>query len=533
MNLTRTLFVNGIVHTPADPGATALLAEGDTIGWIGHEGAALAHSDGVDRVIDVQGALITPAFVDAHVHITTTGMHLQGLDLSQTRNANDLLDLTANFCRDQPKDQIILGHGWDETGWQDPILPNRLQLDEAAQGAALYLTRVDVHSALANTTMLDLIPDAAQLPGFTPEGLLHSDAHHAARSVVLDRIPMAQRDALVDTALAAWASAGVAAVHEMAGPETSNTTDVAHLMQRANTRPGPQVTTYWGELGGAKTALELGAVGAGGDLFADGSIGSHTANLSYPYQDRPCDSGVPYIVAAEVRDHVLECVSVGIQAGFHAIGDQALVEVVQGFVAATEVVGLDRIRIGRHRIEHVEMPTQQQITQLAAMGITASVQPIFEEMWGGPNSMYRQRLGSERSVAMNPFRAIAAAGVAMAFGSDSPVSPISPWATVRAAIQHRTPGSSLTARAAFSAHTRGGWRAISRDDSGVLHPGAPATLAVWDCEALAVQQPDERVARWSTDPRSGTPVLPVLADDISLPQANLTMSAGQIIYERT
>jgi len=74
--MSRLLFINGRVHTPADPGATALLTDGDRIAWVGHEGAALAQRDGVDRVIDLAGALVTPAFVDAHVHTVATGMDL-------------------------------------------------------------------------------------------------------------------------------------------------------------------------------------------------------------------------------------------------------------------------------------------------------------------------------------------------------------------------------------------------------------------------------------------------------------------------
>ncbi len=528
----RTLLINGIVHTPADPGATAVLIEGDAIGWIGHEGAAIAHADGVDRVIDVAGGLITPAFVDAHVHITTTGMHLRGLDLSGARSAADVLRLTAAHCQEQPPGTIVLGHGWDETTWPDPALPQRQQLDVAAAGLAVYLTRVDVHSALASSEMLALTPGVQDLPGFDATGLLQADAHHAARSAVLERIPTQQRQALIDEALQTWAAAGVAAVQEMAGPEISNSTDVTELIKRSQKATGPEISVYWGELGGAARAKAMGAVGAGGDLFADGSLGSHTAYLSSHYADVLDDRGAPYVVAAEVRDHVLECVAEQIQAGFHAIGDQALTEVLEGFSAAAEVVGLDRIRLGRHRIEHVEMPTGRHIQQIAALGITASMQPLFEQMWGGPDGMYTQRLGPERVQRMNPYGDLAAAGVAMAFGSDSPVAPISPWATVRAAMQHRTPGAALTARAAFSAHTRGGWRAIGRDDSGVLQPGAPATLAVWECQELSVQRPDDRVARWSTDPRSGTPVLPVLADDLPLPETMLTMRSGGIIYER-
>ena len=94
--------------------------------------------------------------------------------------------------------------------------------------------------------------------------------------------------------------------------------------------------------------------------------------------------------------------------------------------------------------------------------------------------MYAQRLGVARSLASNPIGALHGVGVTLAFGSDSPVTPLDPWGTVRAAMPHHNPAQRMAVRAAFAAHTRGGWRAVRRDDEGVLAPGAPATFAVWD-----------------------------------------------------
>jgi predicted amidohydrolase YtcJ len=140
--------------------------------------------------------------------------------------------------------------------------------------------------------------------------------------------------------------------------------------------------------------------------------------------------------------------------------------------------------------------------------------------------MYAQRLGWERARTMNPFAAMAAAGVALALGSDSPVTSLDPWGTVRAAVRHRTPGSGLSARAAFSAHTRGGWRAARRDAEGELVPGSPATFAVWEVpHELVVQAPADAVAGWSTDARSGVSGLPDL--DAPDPVCRLTVVAGR------
>ena len=142
-------------------------------------------------------------------------------------------------------------------------------------------------------------------------------------------------------------------------------------------------------------------------------------------------------------------------------------------------MGADAVRRARHRIEHVEMVDAAMIATLAELGVVASVQPAFDRLWGGEAGMYVERLGADRARTLNPFAAMAAGGVTLAFGSDSPVTPLDPWGTVRAAAHHRTPGQSLTVAAAFAAHTVGGWRAARVDDGGVLPVGAPATFAVW------------------------------------------------------
>jgi predicted amidohydrolase YtcJ len=171
------------------------------------------------------------------------------------------------------------------------------------------------------------------------------------------------------------------------------------------------------------------------------------------------------------------------------------------------------------------------IATLARCGVVASVQPMFDRLWGGPDGMYAERLG-ERQAGMNPFGAMARAGVVLAFGSDSPVTELGGWEAVRAAAFHHTAEQRITVRAAFAAHTRGGWRAAGIDDAGVLAPGATATYAIWESDAdLVVQTPDQRVAEWSTDPGAGVPALPDLSDGAPVPVCLRTVVGGRTVYD--
>ncbi|MFB8029416.1 MULTISPECIES: amidohydrolase [unclassified Streptomyces] len=532
----RTVLLRGgDVHSPADPFATAMVVERGHVAWVGSEGAADAFASGVDEVIDLEGALVTPAFTDSHVHTTSTGLALTGLDLSGARTLADALALVRAFVNGRSADGVVLGHGWDAARWPEQRPPSRGELDEAAGGRAVYLPRVDVHSAVVTTALLDLVPGVTTLAGYHPDAPLTGDAHHAVRAAAHGAVTPRQRAQAQRAALDHAASLGIGTVHECAGPEISDEEDFAGLLELAAEQPGPRVFGYWAEhIGDAKGAArirELGAVGAAGDLFVDGSLGSHTALLHEPYADAP-HTGTGRLDAAGIAAHVTACTEAGLQAGFHAIGDAAVCAVVAGVRAASETLGLARIRAARHRVEHAEMLTPETVAAFAELGLTASVQPAFDAAWGGPDGMYARRLGAERAATLNPYAALLRAGVPLAFGSDSPVTPLDPWGTVRAAAHHRTPGHRVSVRAGFAAHTRGGWRAVGRDDGGVLVPGAPADYAVWRTGELLVQAPDDRVARWSTDPRSGTPGLPDLTPGTELPVCLRTVVFGQTVYVR-
>ncbi|MCW2600674.1 MAG: amidohydrolase [Frankiales bacterium] len=518
-----TLYRRGRVRSAADPFATALLVDGDTVAWVGQEGAADALS--ADTTVDLDDAWVAPAFVDAHVHATSTGLALTGLDLTGVGSLAQALRLVEDHCR-RARGAVVLGTGWDETDWPEGRPPTAAELDRASYGGVVYLARTDVHSAVASSALLAACPEASGLPGYAGDGLVRQEAHHAVRRTALESISAAQRRAAQLAMLDRAAALGIACVHECGGPDIFGEADFTALLALDH---GVERVGYWGELGAVDRARELGALGAAGDLFVDGALGSRTACLSLPYLDGE-GPGQQYLDAQQVADHVVACTRAGMQAGFHAIGDAALQAVTDGLTTAETIVGTAAMRAARHRVEHAEMVTADQITTLATFGVVASVQPVFDARWGGEAGMYVQRLGAERAAAMNPFSALAAAGVALALGSDSPVTALDPWAAVRAAVRHRTPGSGLSARAAFSAHTRGGWRAARRDTEGELVPGAPASFAVWQVAGeLVVQTPDERVAGWSTDPRSGVAGLPDL--DGPDPTCLRTVVRGQVTFQ--
>ena len=513
--MSSVLWRADVVVTPAGD-ADALVTDGGRITWVGRYDDVPGD---VERTEDLRGAVIAPAFVDGHVHVTDTGVTLDGLDLHDATSLADALDRVAAYARARPG-LAVRGTGWDESTWPERRAPTAAELDRAADGAVVYLSRADVHSAVVSTALLAkcAFGDAA---GVLPDGLVRLDAHHVARHVVNatrtpDEVERAQRCALAEAA-----RLGIGAVTEMAGPEIAGLADLEALLALRADADTVHVEAYWGALGDVDTPLRLGLVGAGGDLFCDGSIGSHTAALHAPYADADTQGHVRF-GHEELVAHIVAATRAGLQSGFHVIGDAAVDAVLAAYSAAAEAVGRDVLRASRHRLEHVEMADAAAVRRMADLGITASVQPAFDATWGGADLMYAERLGPSRGTALNPYAAMVDAGVLLAFGSDAPVTALDPWGGVRAAVRHRTPSSRVDVRSAFHAATTAGHRAVGRDDEGHLVAGNVATFAVWAA--------GDDAAWWRSLSRPGAPGVPgadELPDDA--PQCLRTVVAGRTV----
>ena len=528
------LYRNGSVYTAADPFATAMLVDGDTVAWVGSEQAATSIADSSMDIIDLRGALVAPGFVDSHMHLTETGIALDSLALQNASSARELLDAVSAAPGDGP----ILGHGWDESTWADASLPSAEELERAAGGRPVYLSRVDVHSALVSASLADSA-GIRGLDGFDGGPRVRRAAHAAARQATR-RLPEEVLREHQRRALTEAAANGYVAVAEIGAPHIGGPGDIRMAGSWNSNNggvPAPEVLPYWGELATSEEharsildQLGVGVRGLAGDLNIDGSIGSRTAALRSGYSDAPDESGSLYLTVEEAAAHLAACSLVGIQGGFHVIGDAGLDAALKALELAAAEVGEQRVRAAGHRFEHVEMVDAAAIETLARYAVTVSAQPAFDAAWGGPGGLYEKRLG-ERGRSMNPLASLYSAGVPVCFGSDSPVTPLRPWSSVRACVEHHNEDERISARAAFLGHTRAGWRAARYHNpmAGQLVPGAPASFAVWEVEELMVQVADGRVQSWSTDPRARTPLLPAL-DTGSDPVCLQTVRDGSELY---
>lgn len=485
---TGVLLHSGRVLDPTGRSSTALLIVDGRIAAVGGDEVTARAGEGLPRV-DLGGRLVTPAFVDAHVHAIQTGQLVTGLDLHGVRSRDAVLELVAGRLR-TGRPGVLIGQGWDERSWPDPRPPTRAELDRAGGSAVpVYLARVDVHSAVVSSALADRVPGLAAEPGFRSDGWVRQNAHHRCRATVNGLVGDTDRRAAARAALTTAAKLGVGTVHELGGPHLGPYQDLARVASVSRAL-GLRVITYWGEQATPELIAQVVADrvrGLAGDLCVDGSLGSGTAWLTEPYADAggPAtegDRGASYLTADQISDHLLLCTRSGLTAGFHCIGDAAVTAALTGLRRTAATLGAGAVRAARHRLEHVELVTPAQIETLARLGVTGSLQPAFDAAWGGPGQLYEQRLGIERARTMNPLAEWRRAGGVVAYGTDAPVTPLAGWTMVADAVRHHRREQRVTVRAAFAAATRGGHLASGDLDVGLLAPGERADLAVWDAD---------------------------------------------------
>lgn len=429
------------------------------------------------ETLDMGGATIFPAFADCHVHLTDTGYFLNERFLGGVRSYEEFTEAVRRI----PHETYVFAGQYDESFWRDGRSADAAPLGRFFPNALAMLVRVDGHSCIVNRKTFAWLNLTAGLQGIErdragePTGKLLLEANWRAQARFMKALPQAvRRDAehrAVDLAL----SRGYLHLHaQFVGlPREQYAHEIAALRELPKAKWYPKVCEP-----DAHLAQELGLPYIGGDVFLDGSIGSCTAAVSEPFETTGSLGELKYS-DDELYVYFSNAEALGISAGVHAIGDRA----IEQCIATWERVlgGKPSTRGNRHFIEHFEIARPEHIDACARMGIYLSMQPQFDELWGGSGRMYETRLGTQRMRSMNALGRIERAGVVLCGGDDSPVCSLSPLEGMQAAVDHHEPSERLSAQQALTMYTYNAARlAHAENETGVLAPGYAADLVVLD-----------------------------------------------------
>ena len=440
-----------------------------------------------DATVDLPGTTIFPGFIDAHVHLSWTGFAGRGVDLSSTTSRGELL----SRARRELLDGAVVGLGFDETQWIDKKLPTLDELDELSDRVPLMLPRVDSYMLLANRAAIHAA-QVVSLEGVErnlhgePTGVLRGEAAAQLQRWCFDALSRDEISRAQKWAVEAAVAHGITCVHEMTLPDKRGRRDGEILLDQLPELPlsilvyvaDPDIDYVDG----------LGLDRIGGDLFLDGSIGARTAAVSTGYVGG--GNGLLTFDDEFMDAFVADAHGRGFQVAVHAIGDVAIEQALRAWQSLADRMtpeGKTQLRARRHRLEHFEMASDEQMQRAANLGLSISVQPAFDVLWGTQGLMYEQRLGRERAVAMNLFGRMRDAALQLGGGSDTPVSPIDPRVGLWALENHHDESERWDRRSALDLFTSGAAK-IGHLESrkGRLASGFDADFGVYENDPTTV-----------------------------------------------
>lgn len=439
--------------------------------------------------IDLEGKTVVPGFIDAHVHFSMTGLNKTGLPLYQATSKEELLSCLKRGALSTLQGTLLFGSGYDESTYSQRVLPNKRELDAITSSHPVFLSRRDCHSCLLNSFALSMLHIPEDMEGIdyledgTMSGLLRGQANSYVRSKIIDFIPEEKKREAFTQASEAAIKKGITTIHALEGGELFPEEDVLLLIQEKERLPLDIVLYYQTTDVQKVKSLQLPRIG--GCIMLDGSIGSASAAILEPFEGDKKNRGFLYFRQEELLSFVEEAHGEGLQIATHVIGERAIEQMLQVY---EEVLTKYPSRDARHRLEHFELPGEGHIERARELGLIISMQPAFDDYWGGEGRLYDQRLG-ERQKRMNPLRSVWDGGILMAGGSDSDVTPMDPMTGIHGAVNHSNPSSSLTVQEALRLFTyNNAYAAFEEGEKGGMIEGKWAHLTVLDENPLFIEK---------------------------------------------
>ncbi len=524
------IFTHGNIYTGV-PGASsfheiqraeAIAIKDGRILAVGKTSDLMKHKGPSTQVIDLGGHFAMPGFNDAHTHLASGGFAKQEVDLVGTKSLDDFRKRIREKAETTKPGDWILGSGWDHTLWPVKELPSRWDLDEVAPKIPVFLTRVDGHIAVANTRALQLAsitvaskdPPGGKIDRLEtgePSGILRETAREAVQAII-PKPDHSKRRLAAELALREAARWGVTSAQDFSTWEDFQIYEELEKEGKLTLR-----ISEWLPLDDPLETLQAHrAAHPQNDLllhtgmlkgFMDGSLGSKTAAMLAPYSDDASNSGLPRYEQDQLNAIVKERMQAGFQIGLHAIGDRGVEMALNAYAEALkpppdkgtsskdsaakdapkkDAPGKDAKPDFRFRIEHAQVLAPSDFARFKALKVIASMQPshlLTDMNWA------EARLGPKRAEHSYAWQEFLRNGVPLAFGTDFPVEPISPFRGLYAATTRRSedgkkeyfPSQRISMDEAIAAYTSGAaFAEFAEKEKGRLAPGMLADFVVLD-----------------------------------------------------
>lgn len=445
-------FINGKIFTVNEiqPYAEAVIVEGNKIKFVGSTSDARKFIDAQTEVIDLEGKLLLPGFNDSHLHFTSGGSYLLGINLRPALSKEEFVEIIQSYIlkRSLPVSAWITGGRWDHELWPDKSLPTKELIDPFTENTPVFVSRIDGHVGLANSKALDL----AGITKNTPDpdgGLIERDEEGNPTGILKDNamdlvfkvIPPPSLEEKFEAALRSLEEArqlGITSVQDMTQPDEFE----AYKKILADGNLTCRIYSIWPidryediVRAGVTVGNEEGLLKRGGlKAYADGSLGASTAWFFEPYISDPKNYGlaIDVVTNGNLEKWATEADRNRLQICTHAIGDRANAFMLDLY---EKIKNVNSPWERRFRIEHAQHLRKEDIKRFAEIGVIASVQPyhcIDDGVWA------EKRIGPDRIKTTHAYKSLLNNNAVVAFGTDWPVAPLNPLYGIYAAVTRHT-----------------------------------------------------------------------------------------------
>lgn len=479
----RLVFTNGNIITMDTDGsrAQALAFKNTKIVKVGSNSDVQRFIDQDWPMMDLEGKTVLPGFIDTHEHMMLTGFMAAAVHLDDVENLEQVLERIAAAVRQTEKGVWVRGSYLNEQNIAEKRMPTRQDLDKISPYHPVYLLHSTGHMCAFNTRALEVLNIPQDLEGYdqeagNPTGVVRDPGIltfvHPAMSRV---IPEETKVSAIAIAAKMALNKGITTLHCLDGGDMGPG-DTKIIWAHRDKLPVRLV--LYNQSMDLSEVREMNLPRVGGCICADGAFEAHTAALFEPYADEPDNYGELTYSQETMDKFILKANRAGLQIAVHCESERSIEQVLWAMEKALR----DFPRSDhRHRIEHFELPTSNQIERLAQIGIIASMQPAFIPAFIGQEKMelYEKILGPARLNRVHPYRTILDHGIVITGGSDSPVTPYDPLVGIQAAVTHPNHEERVTVHEALKIFTiNAAFSAFEEKEKGSLEEGKMADLVI-------------------------------------------------------
>ncbi|MEA5461225.1 amidohydrolase [Arcicella sp. LKC2W] len=506
----KICFYNGKIYTVDARSSVveAVVVENGRIIFVGSTPEArAAWSDSRTKMVNLEGKLMLPGFIDNHTHFADGGMYLLGIDLRNAKSTTQFKEIIKKYVESHRGEWIKSGN-WDHESWEVKELPTKEMIDDFSIDTPIFIDRFDGHTALANSKALALAgitketksPDGGEIvtdpKTGEPTGILKDAAMNLVYSIIPQLTPE-QKLKCVHRALQEARENGITSVHDITFKPDLLAFQALEKEDKLTCRFYTRlpIDSYQNLVGAGIQAgfgsnkIKLGSLKA----YADGSLGSSTALMFKPYDQNPNTKGLAsdIVINGKLNNWAMDTDKNHLQLSIHAIGDSANYLMLKLFEEITKTnPKWDR----RFRIEHAQHVRLEDIPLFAKLGVIASVQPyhcIDDGVWAA------KRIGN-RVDYTHPYKSFLDAGIKLCMGSDWSVAPLNAILGIYAAVTRQTvdggnpmgwiPKQKISVADAIKGYTiNNAFAAFEEKEKGSIEPGKLADMVVLSDDILTIK----------------------------------------------